>query len=161
MRNSQSETVLKALRKVLHVDAFVRLRLALAPEQQPLLRMRSFLAVQRAQSEHKSHEERERTNLMSAMEKRKTRLQIMPRMSLRLPSTMSSVDMSSELQHGLRNRRQQHTFRSDVGQMNAHFFDPLECLLRIFKLLNAMVGFPVESTKGLFCEDLLQSRVRR
>lgn len=47
------------------------------------------------------------------------------------------------------------TLSSNVGQMYSHLFDLVQCLLSVFKHLNSMVWFAVESTERLFGEDFL------
>lgn len=97
-RDAQSEAVLPAPGKVFDVDFVVRSSLALTPQQQPFFGVRAFFAVvgagiDRSESVPHSDGAKELSYLMSAMEKRRTRLQIMPRMSLRFPSTTSSGPM--------------------------------------------------------------------
>lgn len=90
--NVQCQTILERSRKVLDIDTFVRLSLALTPEQQTFFGVRTFLSVKReveGQMELRAAEQ-DQTYWMSAIEKRRTRLQIIPRMSFRFPSTMST-----------------------------------------------------------------------
>lgn len=95
----QCEPVLPTPRKVFDVDFVVRRSLALTPQQQPFFGVRAFFAVGGAGGDrsesvpHSNGAPKGLSYLMSAMEKRRTRLQIMPRMSLRFPSTTSSGPM--------------------------------------------------------------------
>lgn len=77
--------------KVLHVDLVIRRGAALRPEEETLLGVAPFLAALEKSSQLTRPEDRgaRRAHLMSAIEKRRTSDQIMPRMSLRFPSTTS------------------------------------------------------------------------
>ena len=94
---------------------------------------------------------------MSAIENQSTKLQIMPRISFRFPSTMSAhganpqppTPISIRAPSETGRRRRARTLWPDVGEMDAHELDPIERLLDVLKLLHAMRRLAIESTERL------------
>jgi hypothetical protein len=92
-RHEQRQAIAPAERKVLHVDFRVWCGFALTPKKKTLFRRETFFAGGGARGKESvgALKKKVGTHLISAMVKRRMRVQIMPRMSLRLPS-MISVD---------------------------------------------------------------------
>lgn len=120
--------------------------------------MRAFLAAGEKRSATVvagTMPKRRTTYLMSAIEKRSTSDQIIPKMSLRLLSTMSARRILSFVVLVSKEVRSERTFGANVGQVHSHLLDPLDRMLRVFHLLHAVMRCVVVATHRLLGEDLL------
>jgi hypothetical protein len=115
----------------------------------------------RMQVSSTSRTEGDRTRWMSAIENLKTSDQIIPRMSLRLPSTMS-VDMHDERSSAASSSptllgAASLTLGSNICQMHAKLLDLIESLFGVLEALDAMIRGRVVAAERRVGEDFLWS----
>lgn len=142
--DAQCEPVLPAPGKVFDVDFVVRRSLALTPQQQPFFGVRAFFAVGAGgdRSEKRSAFRRCRKGVLLDVGDREAEDETPDHAEDEFAVPVDDV------------------FGPDVGQMDAHLFDPLERLDGVLHLLHAMIRVQVVPTKRRVGQDFLYDQRR-